>query len=155
MNKPKTMPCTHIIAIDPGKANGWATFELSTRSFKSGEGDFDQTCALLRWAVREVGGPLQVLCERFTITPETHKNTPAPWSLEMQGVARYFASMTDCDYILADRSTTKNFAFNGRLKALGWFKGGEGHADDAARVLLHHLVTRRNWWDERLDATLD
>ena len=150
----KIMPATHVLALDPGKANGWAFIDLESSTWSAGECDFDDLTARLRRAVQTYGGGLQIVSERFIIGPQTHKNSQAPWSLEMIGVARYFASMTDCPLILQGASEAKNFAFNGRLKALDWWKGGAGHADDASRHLLLHLVTRRKWWSEALDSTI-
>ena len=38
----------------------------------------------------------------------------------------------------------KKFATDDKLKALGWYKGGFGHADDAARHLLVFLAKIRH-----------
>lgn len=153
--KNPTMPATHVLALDPGKATGWAFIDLATGQFSSGEAQFEEITTRIGKAVETYGAGLQIVAERFIIGPQTHKNSQAPWSLEMIGVAKYFAGKTDCPLVLTSASEAKNFSFNGRLKALGWYKGGAGHADDASRHLLLHLVTRRKWWDERLDATID
>ena len=144
----------YTLALDPGKANGWAFFDSETNQCVTGEAQFEEMCERMERAVERYGKELQIVAERFIIGPHTHKDSQAPWSLEMIGVARNYARKASGSLLLTGASEAKNFAFNGRLKALGWYKGGAGHSDDAARVLLHHLATRRKWWDERLESTI-
>lgn len=149
MSKPR-----YILSVDPGKRSGWAFYDMETRNFSSGESEFLELCNRAQRAVERYGDELQIVAEKFMITPMTHKNTFAPWSLEIIGVLRYLSVHTGRDLILTKPSEAKNFCSNARLRALSWFKGGAGHADDASRHLLLNLVTRQNWWDDRLEATL-
>ena len=144
----------YVLSVDPGKNSGFAFYDLETRAFMSGEAPFAEICTRAEKATIRYQEDLQIVAEKFMITPNTHKNTFAPWSLEIIGVLRYLALQTENELILTKPSEAKNFCSNDRLRALGWFKGGAGHADDASRHLMLHLVTRRNWWDERLESTL-
>lgn len=143
---------TAVMAIDPGKTSGWATFDLATEEFKSGQEDFDGACAVMMYAADP---NVQLVSEAFLITVQTAKNTQATWSLELIGVARYVArSLAGRDLILQAPGAAKRFSSDERLKRLGWYKPGQGHANDAARHLLLCLVKTRLWWPEAL-ATSD
>lgn len=139
-----------ILAIDPGKTTGWAAFDRVEETFDSGQTDFKETCELLRTCTEQWKTELHVVSESFIITLQTVKNTQAPWSLELIGVARYF-SQFNCeeDLSLQMPSAAKRFSSDMRLKDLGWFVPGKGHANDAARHLLLFLGTH-GWWDARI-----
>lgn len=144
----------YILSVDPGKTSGWAFYDTETKQHFSGEAEFFDLCTRVEKACLRYQSDLQIVAEKFTIAPNTHKNTAAPWSLEVIGVLRYFSAQTENDLILTKPSEAKNICKNDRLKALEWFAGGKGHADDASRHLFLHLVTKRKWWDTRLDKTL-
>lgn len=135
--------CRYIVAMDPGKTTGYVLYDRQDGKFGSYETDFDQTC---KWLVTHAGsyGPdLLIVSESFLITQQTAKNTQAPWSLELIGVARYVArNMTHRDLVLQAPATAKRFSSDERLKMMGWHVPGKGHANDAARHLLLALATR-------------
>jgi hypothetical protein len=149
-----------ILAIDPGKTTGWAFAEVMPFTddveFQSAECNFIDMCQFIQ--LTTVGNhhhhadplDLHIVSEAFLITINTAKNTQAPWSLEMMGVARYFARVyCDDDLHVVHQSAAKRFASNERLKAMDWYKPGKGHANDAARILMTFMVSR-GWWDDRL-----
>jgi hypothetical protein len=134
----------HIFALDPGLTSGWTTYDVMNRSFTAGESNFDQTCANLLEFVTNYGPAGLIVCESFMITVHTAKNTQAPWSLELIGVARMIARRwTGNELLLQTPAQAKAFSTNNRLKHVGfWTPGMAGHANDAARHLLLVLVNR-------------
>jgi hypothetical protein len=137
-----------ILALDPGKTTGWATYNEG--NFESGQTNFMETCQLIRDMATWEKTDLHIVSESFLITMQTVKNTQAPWSLELIGVARYFAQeLTGQDLTLQMPSAAKRFSSDERLKAFGWHKPGKGHANDAARHLLLFMVSH-GWKDDRL-----
>lgn len=133
-----------VLALDPGKTTGWAQFILDGQSYQCGQTTFTETCAMIEEQTGGWGDRLLLVSESFIINMATVKNTQAPWSLELIGVARYFA-MTRChrDLALQMPSSAKGFASDDRLRKLGWYVPGQGHAMDAARHLILALATRK------------
>jgi hypothetical protein len=123
-----------IIAVDPGGRTGMAQWY---------DGDFTS------WEVEEpmevvrlVGDAIRewdaVVCENFRPRPRV---TWQPDALHIIGGLRYFTWRHEVPFILQEPAQAKTFATDERLKAAGFYtKGGEGHANDAARHLLRYLV---------------
>jgi hypothetical protein len=133
----------YILTMDPGLTTGVALYDREQDRFHSDQLDFNGTCAFLMQQGSHKGEDLVIVSESFIITQQTPKNTQAPWSLELIGVAR-MVSRTWCgrDLHKQDPASAKRFASDARLKHLGWHKPGKGHANDAARHLLLLLATR-------------
>ena len=139
-----------ILAIDPGKTTGWASYDTVEQTFDSGQTDFIETCNLLKTCALQWAKDIHIVSESFLITLQTVKNTQAPWSLELIGVARYFSqAYCDEDLTLQMPSAAKRFSSDQRLKDMGWYVPGKGHANDAARHLLLFIATH-GWWDDRI-----
>lgn len=152
------------LALDPGKTTGWASYDHDTRSFKSGQTDFDETCRLVL-SPREAfdtaddiivpeayfpHGQLDIVSETFIITVNTAKNTQATWSLELIGVARMVSHLYGGQpLVLQPAAAAKRLMSDDLLKALEWHKPGKGHANDAARHLGLFLMGR-GWMDDRV-----
>jgi hypothetical protein len=89
------------------------------------------------------GANLILVSESFRITMQTAKNTQAPWSLELIGVARMVSRLyTGRELHMQDPSAAKRFSSDAKLKHMGWYQPNKGHANDAARHLLLTLATR-------------
>ncbi len=131
-----------VLAIDPGKVTGLAFLQvLDLESFSMSELEFLKTGTVIMNTCEQYRDRLDVVCERFTIGPRTVRNTQAPWSLEVIGLARYCCQLyTGQDLTLYEQKPP--FSTDERLKALGWYRPSkDGHGNDAARQLLRHLVT--------------
>jgi len=148
-----------IQGVDPGEITGLFFLDLGTGVFASQELGFREAGRTLRQTMSIYGYDLDVVCERFVITPETHKKTQeGHWSMEVTGLARFF-SWEFCGQDLfgympqKERKTPhgyKTFATMARLKALGWWvPTKDGHGNDAARQVLVYLV-EHGWWDDRI-----
>lgn len=143
-----------IMAVDPGKTSGLALYDRTAESFESFELDFDRTCSTALENAQSKGTDLLIVCESFLITQQTPKNTQAPWSLELIGVMR-FLSRTYCgrDITLQAPASAKRFSSDERLRSMGFWTRGKGHANDAARHLLLTLAGR-GWLDHSVLVTL-
>lgn len=145
---------TLIVAFDPGLITGVATYDVTQKHHVAGE---LKTSEVMPWLVDildwcEKGDVhLQIVMERFVITPETAKKSQATWSLEVIGAIKLAAEMRGyTDVTMQSPGDAKRFATNAKLKAIGWRKPtAGGHADDASRHLLLFLI-KQGWWDERL-----
>jgi hypothetical protein len=143
LRKPSKQMPEFILGVDPGELTGLAF--LHTRapltSFGGWELDLYQGGALIKDICEQCGPRLHVVCEQFTISMRTVKNTPtAHYSIEMIGVARYFCQVyTGWDLTLYEQKPP--FSTDDRLKAMGWYHPTpNGHLNDAGRQVLKHLV---------------
>jgi len=144
----------HVLAIDPGKMTGFAYVNRSDGTFLAGELAFDGTCDMLEGYASAFQEDLTVFSESFIINAYTAKNTQAPWSLELIGVARRTSrKYTGRDLALQSPSQAKGFSSDDRLKKMGWYTPGKGHANDASRHLLLACVSR-GWVEDKVLKSL-
>lgn len=133
----------NIIALDPGKTTGVVVKEGGTVVTHE-QMDFMEVASFFHdylWAHKDED--VKVVVEAFIITMHTAKNTQAPWSLELIGVFRYLTErITGGSIILQKPSDAKRFASDERLKLMGYYARGKGHANDAARHLLLFEASR-------------
>lgn len=132
-----------ILALDPGKTTGVAIHNLLTDEKEFFELGFLDVCQQISDLSLEHGTNLKIIAESFIITPNTAKNSQAPWSLEVIGVAR-FCSLASCnrDLRLQSPASAKRFSSDQRLKMVGYYTPGKGHANDAGRHLLLFEATQ-------------
>ena len=122
---------------------GWAYLSREDNVFASGQSEFLEICDFVYEQGRLHRSELVLVAESFMIGPQTVKNTQAPWSLEVIGVARYVSQhFTKRDLVLQAPASAKRFASDARLKHMDWYKPGKGHANDASRHLLTVLANR-------------
>lgn len=134
----------HIWVLDPGKTTGFVTYDRELDEYIPYELNFKDTCAKLMTApAASLEGGLLLAAEGFIITPQTAKNTQAPWSLELIGVTRMVSEVyLQRPLIIQQPSAAKRFSTDTRLKRMGWYRPGKGHANDGGRHLLLLLATR-------------
>lgn len=145
-----------IVAVDPGKASGICSFTWEARDAEpvlrwSGERQPHEFAEAIRTLILEAqseGYLLDIVCERFTITAQTAKNSQAPYSLEQIGVLKQVmrdAGMDENSLKFQSPSDAKRMFTNEGIKKLGyWHRGGAGHALDAMRHGL--LFLAKNGW---------
>lgn len=149
-----------ILAVDPGKATGMALFRYSSgqepEMLWAIEVQQEEYAAPIRSAL-DVANTMQleidVVCERFTINAQTVKNSQAPYSLEQIGILKQClldVGRATTDIYFQSPADAKAMFDNSKLKKLEyWHKGGEGHALDAIRHGLLHII-RLGWKPLRL-----
>ena len=143
-----------VMAIDPGKTTGLAMLDMETGDYTYAEWEFTDTASFILAHAQEHGADLVIVVERFFININTIKDTQAPWSLEVIGWARGCSHLfCNRDVHLHDAAAAKRFGSDERLKTMGWYVPGRGHANDAARHLLLLLVTR-GWLDNKVLRSL-
>lgn len=134
---------THVLAIDPGKATGFAAWNdrhPSEFDFVGEASQFDVCRVAEDWMTTLTGTvhkfrPLLVI-EKFTITPETAKKSRQYEALEITGSLRYMAHDLGVPLEIQTPAQAKRFAPNKRLRQMGLYHGTKGgHANDAARHL--------------------
>jgi hypothetical protein len=139
------MTAKSILALDPGLTTGvsfWS--ENLPDTCQVFEADFHTLCV---WLESHLHSFDEIVVERFIITPQTHKNTQSPWSLEVIGVSKWLALKSGRPFHMQMASAAKRFSTDDKLKAMNWYTKGQGHANDASRHLLLRLVSTGYWND--------
>jgi hypothetical protein len=137
-----------LIVVDPGKASGVVCASITDGRWTGYTLDFEQTGQLLEEQTPSCDA---VVMETFRINANTAKKTQAPWSLELIGVGRYFASKCSVPFVLQTPADAKAFCTDHRLKQLElWRRGDTDHVRDALRHLV--VFCARNlgstWYDD-------
>lgn len=158
----------HIISVDPGKTTGLSYLTWDGDQDKlplvqcAGEVDeFDFAALLIKMinlAFAHEGGPtshVEIVCEKFTITVQTAKNSQAPYSLEQIGVLKHLCrehGISSEKIHFQTPADAKAMFPNEALKKVDiWYVGGEGHANDSIRHALLYLV--KTGWKPKILLT--
>lgn len=149
-----------IYGVDPGKMTGVCVVQTSDDNssmtiLSHAELDVESFVSHVEeWAPRSD----VVVCEKFTVNARTARTTFQPYSLEVIGMVRSAlirAGRGPESLILQAPSAAKNVASNDALRDLGlWYRGGAGHANDAARHVALYLL-QRGYSTSSLKARLD
>jgi hypothetical protein len=141
-----------MFSCDPGLVSGIAVLRWTPanglRVWESSEGSLLDVGVAARAFVRTYSHVTsEIVVERFTITPETAKNSQAPWSLKVCGVIEFLVG----DVWGTNPTTTvhyqapadaKNLVPNDVLRHADlWHRGGAGHARDAIRHGVYRYAT--------------
>lgn len=85
-----------------------------------------------------------LVAERWDVRADTRKKTNQEDPRMILGYLDWVAwQQVNLRYIQQRPVEAKQFATDKKLRELGWYTGGPGHADDAARHLLVALVKDR------------
>lgn len=136
-----------LIAQDPGKRTGIATYDTETKEFMATELEVEEYFDWMHETARvcaERGQEVRMVSESFIITVQTAKNSQAGWSLELIGVMKFIAHRYGFGPVkLQAPNVAKTFATDGKLHHVGWYSKSRGHANDAARHLMTYAVTNK------------
>lgn len=124
----------YIIAVDPGGTTGWA--EWKHGEFRSGE-----EADWLHWIDNRDFDQDIFVIETYTITASTAKKSQQTDALRLTGCLEWMAYPYR-KVIYQKPSEAKAFSTDKKLKRIGWYTPGKGHANDAARHLLLTCVRR-------------
>lgn len=140
-------PLRRIIAVDPGKATGWAMYfpEMPDQhpNFECGEMTWYDWIDWYNWFVQTQAQTEDVttVVESYTVTMETLKKTRQYWSLESIGAMRYLSQRhLHKEIVLQAPAVGKRFGTRDKLEKIGWWKPGSDDAQDAARHLLTYCA---------------
>jgi hypothetical protein len=141
-----------VVGIDPGNVTGCfgaiiymydnsPTWSLTTHE------ELRSATRVRDWLVHYVEHVVEtpnfvVGVERYVITPRTHKLSRQPAALEIIGVVTEVCNELHVDCRLQMKSEVVKLGSDVKLRGLGWYSPGQGHANDAARhalaALAHH-----------------
>lgn len=144
-----------LVAIDPGKATGFAIIDVTNPDFPYVVSAEELPTEAFYGRIEEVFlayqfDSLEVVIEDFKITKRTADLTDAPWSLNLIGVTQYFCWKYKRAFTL-QLPARKPFASNERLRQVNfWHVGGEGHANDALRHAMIYIVDNNPSWARKL-----
>lgn len=126
-----------ILSVDPGGTTGVAVAASSVHFYEIPGGHTGMVDWFTMFLV-SYGYPDIIVCESFI---------PRPGAKSMQYDALYligylsgWAHLHGVPFKLQSPAQAKSFATNDKLKAAGFYPVGKGHAQDAARHLLVHVV---------------
>ena len=145
-----------IISWDPGLTTGLCIIENQTPGgqyeFFQQQLTFRQVGDLLeQWELDNLlSTPCTFVCESFTITQQTARNSQAPWSLEVIGLIRYFAMKNHVELVFQQPSAAKALVTDDVLKRAGKYVKGMPHACDATRHGVYHAIVDRKVFQEWL-----
>lgn len=134
------------LAIDPGKATGFASYwDGEHRAwwlpYDPKQGAFDAALSMRDWIKRGMFD--LVVCESIVITGRTHKKSQdVLLSVEQIGIARWLCHENDTEFVTQTPSEGKAFGTDQKLRALGWWTVGLDHPRDASRHLMLALTKR-------------
>jgi len=148
------------LAIDPGLTTGWATYRTWTdefnvrhREFLSGEVrgrqefyDWMEVWGMeMHPAAAYTASPDHIIIERWDVRKDTFGKSAQEDARYIIGAVEWWATRLSprVTYHEQRPGEAKSFSTNDKLRKLGWYKGGEGHGDDAARHLLVYLAKQR------------
>ena len=120
-----------VIAVDPGKMCGLFAANLAGEVIQQQELPPYETVDAVRTMLYVTG--IEVVSERFVITPQTHKHTRQYDAIETIGALRYVCTQRGQRFTLQSRDA-KDRVTDKTLKELGWYKRTpDNHVNDAAK----------------------
>lgn len=152
------------LAVDPGKATGvaWFTSELSFRSYIMDVPRYEVE-HFVDMAVTKYAPDITVIIESWEVRKNTAELSSQLDPRYIIGAVEYICRKTAVPYHEQTAGQMKSFAHRKRndshkVTALGWYKPGEGHDNDAASHLVTFLATDRSptgdWMRQRLSEVL-
>lgn len=142
-----------VLGVDPGVLSGVALISRDgPKVLYSTETEWFETGQIVDSLLYHYGGEnISVAVERYTITMETARKSPQPASLHVTGICMWLAQLRGSGAIKQySPGDCKAMFPNDQLRRLDcWHKSGAGHARDAIRVGLFHLI-RTHWTDSRM-----
>lgn len=133
-------PPRFFLAIDPGKATGYAWWNGEQFGFGEITGRFEFEKALRDWC--STGAVPEIVIESWEIDRDTHKKSAQVDAWRIIGYVEGLAYQNGWPFEVQPRAK-RGFADDAKLRALGWeATTAAGHAREAARHLLTYLARR-------------
>jgi hypothetical protein len=138
----------NLLAFDPGLTTGVAVWSgVKEDEPSTWQLDVEQLWNFLNEEfIQGTSARLTFICESYIISERTLKTSRQAWSLEIIGALKLCAYLGEHTLVMQQAAAAKRFAPNERLKAIGWYRPGRDHANDALRHMYlyaakTHLVT--------------
>ena len=129
-----------VVAVDPGGTTGIALWSphlgLSMRELNPAAEAVDWLANVL-----DSSNPRRhVVVERYIITPATAKMSQQHDALEIIGALKFLCRKYGHTLTMQTPAEAKAFSTDAKLKNVGWYQPGQGHARDASRHALLFLA---------------
>lgn len=139
---------THLLAVDPGKVTGICLVSGigGALTWTHAEASLYEAANYVTQAISWYAHDMTVAVERFTIGKRTIELGRDHSAIELTGIVRWECHRAGLpEPLFAGPSDVgvggKGLVSNEVLRALGaWYRGGAGHANDAARHAVYWLV---------------
>jgi hypothetical protein len=128
-----------VVAVDPGGTTGIALWTppmgLSLKEVRGGDKAVDWLADIARQV-----GHAHFVVERYIITPATAKMSQQHDALEIIGALKFLIRKYGHTLTMQTPAEAKAFSTDKKLKNVGWYQPGQGHARDASRHALLFLA---------------
>lgn len=121
---------SRIVGIDPGKTTGFAFYSPDSTECGCQQSDYTHDAFL---QVLNYFHPDFIVCESFV---HTHRDAVDYTPVEYIGLVKWFVERRGIELIMQTPGYGKGYFTNEKLKKLGLYLAGKGHAMDAYRHLL-------------------
>ena len=144
-----------VLALDPGVTTGWALWKSSYNQDRVDRGQFTGNHVDFVNMLDDFhpsNAPFLIVYERFLYQRRDKVNL---YPVEVIGIIKYYCTLYDVPVWEQSPSQAKNLWSDDKLKRMNLWIPGQGHAMDATRHLLYHLVVTRGdkSWLESLRPT--
>jgi hypothetical protein len=151
-----------LFSCDPGKATGTSLWDITDAPVEEPSLHWTEEVAehdfypfiddLFAKYASNPKYDLELVCENFIITANTHKVTPGTWSLRYIGALEYLCWKHNVKFTLQSPAQ-RMFASDEKMENMGiaptdGIKGG--HTRDALRHAIVYLVMKYKWRPEGL-----
>lgn len=121
---------TNVLTVDPGKVTGFA-FATDLKVLQAGQKNWNEFLDLAyRWRL----GLDLIIYERFDFGTETLRRPDRDEALNVIGTLRYWAKTEGINIADQPRGLSRILP-DPKLAVLGLHRPGQGHANDALRIL--------------------
>lgn len=134
---------TFIVWLDPGKTTGFACYDMERGTFRSEQYERDDLVRQLDALYPMVGLRMAVGWEKFIHTSGGSRTSSPEHADEAIGAVRGWSREHPVELLKPQPSSARKLGSAVMLRRLGWYKPGNGHANDAAQHLLADLLKRR------------
>lgn len=128
-------PTARILALDPGKTTGFALWQPSSVQCWQAVLTHDEFIQSLNEIWPDI-----IVCESFV---HTHRDAVDYTPVEFISLTKWFVERKPVDLVFQTPSFGKGYFNDEKLKKLGIYKRGAGHAMDALRHLFQFRMQHK------------
>lgn len=134
---------TFVVWLDPGLTTGVAHYDFTNHSFISGQMELVELRSYFTEALIPAYGDRMVIgWEMFLNTSGGARTSDPGPSNQAIGLVRSLAGEHGIPLLKPQPSSARKLGSVVLLRRLGWYRAGQGHANDAAQHLLADLLKR-------------
>jgi hypothetical protein len=136
----------YVLWLDGGEDTGYALYDRrENRIFIDELGDFEAVGRRLEAWLSSAGARTAVGAERYVVTVNSVRKDPNLSATQVYGMARWLALRHKAWGFVGTQNSSDalSFATDDLLRAVGWYKLGMPHGNDAARHVLKYLFDQR------------